>query len=453
MRKRICLFLLMFCLLLSACGPAAPEAGTSAPEEASTPAEPELPERERNWVEDIEFLRKEYKEQHADPFYFCSEEEFNWKLDQLIAKVGELSDSDIFYEMDAILHGMGDTHTKLSWDGYLPVCDQRLAANILMLNGRLYMGRYLEGYEQFEPYLLNEIVGVNGVDSLYLVSRGAELYEPYNWHTQTMFPAYPTFFDWVGCDYKDGYTFQILNDNREVESIEVPVVPLDKAAGPWVAPGDWDSIVFIKGGDQTAYYEGEDGGCIQWCIGAMFSPSSIRLYLNEVGKLMEEHPDCSKVAIDLRLCPGGNLDMSPFFENIRERSELLEGKEIYVLTWGNTASAATRMIAFFKDEFGAVTVGEPTGDFSSFFSRSDERYKHPTVLPHSQIKVQISDIWRDSAKLLEELDVSMIYDEYYGEDGRLYQWETCIQPDVFVHLDIEDLRQGKDTVMEWVLAQ
>lgn len=130
-----------------------------------------------------------------------------------------------------------------------------------------------------------------------------------------------------------------------------------------------------------------------------------------------------------------------------------EGKDIYVLTGGYTLSAATKMIAFFKDEFGAVTVGEPAGQFSSFFSRSEERYGDPTILPHSQIKVQISDRWRDSTELLEELGVEMVYDEYYNEDGRIYQWETCIQPDVFVHLDIEDLRQGKDTVMEWVLAQ
>ena len=56
-------------------------------------------------------------------------------------------------------------------------------------------------------------------------------------------------------------------------------------------------------------------------------------------------------------------------------------------------------------------------------------------------------------KLLEEMGVEMVYEEYYDEDGRLYQWETCIQPDVYVHMDIEDLRQGKDTVIEWVLAQ
>ena len=133
------------------------------------------------------------------------------------------------------------------------------------------------------------------------------------------------------------------------------------------------------------------------------------------------------------------------------RSGLLEEKQVYILTGGGTASSATRMIALLMDEFNAVTVGEPTAQFSSFFSRSGE--DSTSILPHSQIKFKISDLWRDSTKLLEEMGVEMVYEEYYDEDGRLYQWETCIQPDVYVHMDIEDLRQGKDTVIEWVLAQ
>lgn len=52
-----------------------------------------------------------------------------------------------------------------------------------------------------------------------------------------------------------------------------------------------------------------------------------------------------------------------------------------------------------------------------------------------------------------ELGVTSPFEEYYDGDGRLCAWETCIQPDVYVHMDIEDLRQGKDSVLEWVLAQ
>ncbi|MDE7282423.1 MAG: hypothetical protein K2N85_02380, partial [Lachnospiraceae bacterium] len=88
MKKGICLFLLTLCLLLSACASAekadtepalAPTIEVSTHEEISVPeepAEPELPQREKDWIEDIEFLREEYKTKHKDPFYFCSEEEF-----------------------------------------------------------------------------------------------------------------------------------------------------------------------------------------------------------------------------------------------------------------------------------------------------------------------------------------------------------------------------------------
>lgn len=468
MRKRIGLFWLAFCLLLTACAPAArpepepepdpaPAVEASAPEEipdAGESPEPELPQRDRDWVEDIEFLREAYKTRHTDPFYLCSEEEFDWRMDRLIVKVGELSDSGIFYELVAIIAGMGDTHTEVWWDGYPHLCDRAFAAYICKLNGKLYLWGYLEGYDQFEPYLLHEIVGVNGVDSLYIMRRATELYTPYNWYAEVEFPLFPTFFDWIGCDYKEGYTFQILNDNQEVESIEVPVVTLDEwTGGRLVRHKNVGSLVYLRGGDQVAYCEGKDGGCIQWCMGQLWYPSNTWFHLNEAGKLMEAHPDCKKLVIDLRNCPGGSADSLPFLEEIRKEAQLLEGKQIYVLTGGTTISAATRMIVFLKDEFGAVTVGEPTGQFSSFFSKSDERAKDPTVLPNSQITVTISDRWRDGPELLEEMGVAPVLEEYYNEDGRLYEWETCIQPDVYVHMDIEDLRQGKDSVLEWVLAQ
>lgn len=174
MKKRTCLFLLAFCLLLTACGPAAqPETDADPAPEVSTPegtlsepssvpedpAEPELSQREKGWLEDIEFLREKYKEKHADPFYFCPEEEFDWKLDRLSAQVGALSDSDIFFELSAIVAGMGDDHSLLQWDDPF---DRVFPVRAGLIDGRLYLTGYLEGYEQFAPYLLHEIVAVNG---------------------------------------------------------------------------------------------------------------------------------------------------------------------------------------------------------------------------------------------------------------------------------------------------
>lgn len=76
----------------------------------------------------------------------------------------------------------------------------------------------------------------------------------------------------------------------------------------------------------------------------------------------------------------------------------------------------------------------------------------PYVLPHSQIAVQLSNAWLDSENM-REYGVTPVYEEYYDENGRLYDWESGILPDVFVYQDIEDIRQGKDSVIQWILAQ
>ena len=92
---------------------------------------------------------------------------------------------------------------------------------------------------------------------------------------------------------------------------------------------------------------------------------------------------------------------------------------------------------------GAVTVGEPTGQFTSFFHMQSSLDK-PVVLPNSQISVMLSNSWWDGDPLVEV---------QYDENGKLYPWESMILPDVYVYQDIEDIRQGLDSVIEWVLAQ
>ena len=467
MKKKICLFLLALCLLLTACGSAdspaadpAPVPEVSVPEEPAAPEEsaapeeqPELSQRERDWIEDIEFLRDEIKRVHMDPFRFCPEEEFDHRVDQLTAKVGELSDNDIYYELYSLIASLGDNHTGVTASSPTPYLDKVFPAGVFPFDGKVYLTGYLEGCEQLAPYLLRELVAVNGVNMLYLQQKADSILTPYSWFSREYFPLLPSFFDWAGCDYKEGYTFQFLNDNQEVESVEVPVITVDEQnAGTWVRPEGWESITYIwwYGSDHVEYIGGKDGGCVQMCLGEVKYPSEIRRYLPEVVRLMEEH-NCNKLAIDLRACPGGHADQSGYIEEFRKEAQVLEGKQIYVLTGGYTASAATQLIAFFKSEYGAVMVGEPIGQFSSFFFR-DAETQAASILPHSGILVQIATAWWDSTEVLPELGIPPL-EEYYDEDGKPYEWENTILPDAFVYQDIEDIRQGKDSVIEWVLAQ
>ena len=462
MKKFLHFILAALCLLLTltACQTAPDsdsipeEPAVTEPEETPEPEpDPALSQRDRDWIEDIEYLRTEYKARHLDPFYLVSEAEFDWKVDQLISKVGQLSDWDIYFEITALIAGMGDLHTSVTppaslYDRQFPIGAKYFGDN------KLYLTVYMEGYDQFAPYLLHEIVSVNGIDITYLEQKAASLFNPFNhWSVKEGFSNYflPAFFDWAGCDYKEGYTIEFLNDNREVESIELPVITSeDVVSGTRIRHENWDALFSQKGKNWVEYYDGENGGYIDMSLDRLpFSaPSSLKLLAMEVNKRREAHPECGKLVVDLRLCPGGDaFDLVAFEENI----EMLRMEQVYVLTSGCSASAATATMAFFKQELGGVLVGEPAGQFPYMFHLSSSSLE-PAVLPHSQIIVYISDHWFDP-EYLEDIDWTPVVEAYYDEDGKLYPWESTILPDVYVYQDIEDIRQGKDSVLEWVLAQ
>jgi len=458
MKKKLCLIFVVFCLILiggcdsadnSASDPAPSIGETLVPEVLPTSA---LSQREQDWLEDIEFLREKCKTKHMDPFYLCSEEEFDWKLNQLAAGVGELSDDDITLEIISIIAGLGDPHTYATppqsfYDWMFPI-------EVQYFGNKLYLTAYMKDFEQFEPYLLHEIVAVNGVDITFLTEKANRLGNPFNiWFSRVCFPDYfffPAFFDWAGCDYKLGYTFQILNDNGEVKSVKVPVVSSDESKmGSWTYPEAWDALLYLKDGNWAEYLDGENGGCVYVSLAELMDKYSVKRLVQNTSELLETHPTCGKLVVDLRNTPGGN---AKFVECFQENAQLLEVEHTYVLTGGTTASAAMTFITYFKDEMGAVTVGEPTGQFTSMFHMQTSLDK-PTILPHSQISVMLSNAWWDAAKNMPELGVLPVFEEYYDENGKLYEWESTILPDVFVYQNIEDIRQGKDSIIKWVLEQ
>lgn len=468
MKKTIYLILLNLCLLITACGNMgsgeSPPTPTESPPEAVTsdasvlelealkpelPSEPALSQRQQDWSNDLNYLKRQYKMDHIDPFYYCSEEEFNWKLDQLAAKADDLNDIDIYFELAAIIAGMGDIHTLA-----IPpssVYDRMFPVYVRYWGDSLYLCGFQEGYEQFSDFQLHEIVAVNGVDITYLRKKVESIIAPFNiWYSKEYVGGcfLPALIDWVDCGYKNDYTLQILDENREVKSIELPVVSYeDYTAGIWVMPEAWDSLSYLKGGNWAEYLEGPNGGCVYMSFTEMMRnyEAPYQEFLEETAGVIHSHPECSKLVIDLRFHPGGIISTFNYF---RENINMLKApwiEQTYVITGGYTTSAAIRCAALFKDELNAVLVGEPTGQFTSFFAH---RITRTIVLPLSQLSIQVSTKWSDGKEL-----VAPIVEEYYDENDRLYEWENTILPDVFVYQDIKDVRQGKDSVLEWVFVQ
>ena len=477
MRKRVCLLLLTFCLLLSACPPAhqtgadtVPKPDASGEQQGASDGEifpesgsqeisdvetlsisadipvSELSERDRNWINDIHYLQNHYKKYHPDPFYLCSEEEFNQEIDWLCQHVDSLSDNDIFFELSAILAGMGDIHTNISlpdsfYDDLFPI-------GVSYFGGRLYLRFYLKGYEQFEPYLLREIVAVNGVDISYLEQKFESIINPDNtWVSRETFCTHyfiPAFFDWAGCGYQDGYTFQILDENQQVQSVEVPFVSsVEYEATPKVFPKSWAYLFDVEEGNRAEYHEGDNGGYVYINLEQMGSlaESHYQELFEKTADLLEAHPECNKLVIDLRNNPGGFMRVHNYLREDVQLIKALPIDQTYVLIGGYTMSAAMSCISLFKEELNAVTVGEPAGQFTSCFGYSS---RLNIVLPQSQLSVSVSTAWYEGDNFAGAV---------YDEDGRLYEWENTTLPDVYIHQDIKDIRQGKNSALEWILAQ
>lgn len=228
---------MLLCVLLSsAAGQSEPAPAPAEPERTGPEVVPEpgqiLSQREQDWIEDIGSLREGIRDRHMAPFYVCSER---------------------------------DAHMWMY--PYAPHYDRYFPVSAACFGSKLYLTSYLEGYEQLAPYLLHDIVAVNGVDIAYLNQKAAEVISPCNcWNAKESLPKeyfVPAFFDWAGCGCKEGYTFQILNDNQEVESVEIPTVTTEEREGvKRNYPENWESLFHLKGGEWAEYYEGENGGFV-----------------------------------------------------------------------------------------------------------------------------------------------------------------------------------------------
>lgn len=412
---------------------------------------PELSQREQDWREDFAYLKETLVEVHPDPFWCCSEEDFDWRIEHLASRVSGLTDSEIFFELMQIVGGLRDSHISFEYPAFLPL--DVIPIDMRYFDGHLYLCGYFPDYDQLAPYLLQEIVAINGIDITYIFQKHSNYADLNDWASRERLPSLlriPAFLDMAGCGYRDGYTFQFLNENREVVSVEMPVLSEEeyktaqgRSGGRLVRPENWDSLLYLQEERWAEHTAGENGGCVYVSVGEELL-SGTYLYsklIREAGEIARSHEDCSKLVIDLRPCYGGN---PTGIEQIREKiPELLEPgiEQAYVLTNGYTASAAITALAIFRDELGAVIVGEPTGQFSNVFGFS---FAPTYTLPNSQITMHIPNMKYIGPDIREV---------QYDENGKWYEWENTILPDVYVSQNIEDIRQGKDSVIEWVLAQ
>lgn len=253
----------------------------------------------------------------------------------------------------------------------------------------------------------------------------------------------PSFFDWVGCDCKEGYTFHILNEDNVLELVEVPAIPYTQDTNiACEAHPEGFSLPqsFLQADTNHAeYIEDERGGYVYLAFPDMhFGKRRVEVeeLLDDAAELLRAHPNC-KLVVDLRKNSGGDATFQRVTRNCIQTWKEFPMGQTYILTNGYMASASIDLITVFKEELGSITVGEPTGQYHGTFG--NRQYLH---LPNSKIDIVLADEWFPGLHP-EEHDKN--------PNGLPYVWQNTVLPDVYVPLDVEDLRQGKDSMVEWVL--
>lgn len=406
------------------------------PEQKITP-------REKDWQEDLDYFKEAYVKKHKDPFYYVSEEELDRQIEQLKEKIPELSDTDCYFELAKIVANLKDAHTSISPTEI--IYTRIFPISVRYFGDKLYLCGYYEEFKELKPYLLHEIVSVNGVDIRYLQKKAESVIDMTNtWRTKETFPSQyftPAFLEWAGCDSTNGYEFKLLDNEQRVVSVKMPTITQDATiSGVRVRPKNWEKLFFLGGESGVRLVEDEQGGaCVVVSFGSVLSNKSefYQELFRSAASLLTEHPE-AKLLIDLRHNVGGWYSDVGY---IRNNSDLLTASrkpQIYVAADGFTTSAAIDVLLFYKETLNALQIGEPTGQFSSYFMSAGGG----RTLPNSKIPFRISQGWQDAVTSKDPL---------YDETGKLYEWENTVLPDVYVSQTIKDIKAGKDSVIEWIL--
>jgi C-terminal processing protease CtpA/Prc len=145
-----------------------------------------------------------------------------------------------------------------------------------------------------------------------------------------------------------------------------------------------------------------------------------------LARLLDES-HARRLVIDVRRNQGGDLDRFRrlILPVVKSRSAINRKGGLFVITGPGTFSAATINALDLRNEANAILVGSPTGMRPNHYGEHAE-----FRLPHSAFRVSYST-------------------QYYrfGADT-----DSAVVPDQQIEPTWTDFRDGRDPVMEWILA-
>lgn len=430
-------------LLLVVLAAAAPAAATPTPGGAGLSAE-----WVGRWRTDIEFLRVELPEVHADAFHSAERSELDAAIDDLEAKLPELQQHEAIVELARIVARVGDGHTRLTLplgpgiefeQGHSSTPDPTLPSmRFHQLPVRLGIddrGPWIRRIDaRHRSAVGGRPVAIDGrpiaevMEAVApIVQRDNEMQVLHHLPERLVLPEV-LHARGVG-DSIDRSTWTVVTADGERIDLVLEAVPFGEEV-EWVdardgAPGP--TPLYLRHPDRNFWFTELPGRTVYCQFNVVYDTDdeTIRSFAERLVAYVAEHR-IERLILDLRANRGGNQGLALPFLHALIDSPVDETGRLFALVGRATFSAAMTFSLDLEKHTRVLFVGEPTGSKPNHYGDSRK-----ILLPETHLTVRASTLFWQS----------------HPRDHR--PW---IAPHFAVPLTAEDYAANRDPVVEAVLA-
>ena len=386
--------------------------------------------RNKKWVEDINFLSSELPQKHKNLFFQKNKEDFFNEIASLKMSIDSLSDYEIKLQIAKIVASIRDAHTSvpLNITILLPI-------ELYWFSDGLYVTATLPQYKEI---LYCKITKVNKLEIEEVIISLSSIisYENETYLKSQLpkyFPAIELLYDLGLVNDIDILELTFEDENKKTRTLELKSLPLrDWREKHSLINNDLvhsnNLPLYRKNSSKNYWFEYIDVASIVYfkynaCRDML--PIDMFTFCKNLLQFIEEH-DVEKLIIDLRNNFGGNSSLlTPFIEDIKNCDKINKIGKLFVIIGRETFSSALLNAFFFKKNTSAIFLGEPTGGKPNCYGEL-KRF----TLKNSGLTVCYST-------------------QYYKiiEDDTL----PSLLPDVNIALTIQDYVNNQDPCFEYII--
>ncbi|MGD0142937.1 MAG: hypothetical protein ABSC92_07250 [Rhizomicrobium sp.] len=375
------------------------------------------------WHADLQFLATELPRRHANAYFFISKDTFDAEVAALDRRIDTANADEIFVGLQQIVKSIGDGHTGVG----TPPPDRRvMPIEIARFGDDFRISAVGPGLESalgarllkvgdmpiadVWPRVLTltsqaELMALRQEDALVYLSRGYAL------HGLDVVPD------------RNHVLYTLQDDSGRVFDLDV------KGLAP-------DQSVDMKSGYSDAALRFQKKDAPFWCKALPENKAVYcgwRAYQDLAANAtamfaLIDRTHSTKLIIDMRDNGGGDntVGYAALVKPIEARPDLNRKGHLFVLIGPLTFSAAMNNAAQFADETNAILAGQTIGE-------RPNSYQEPRQfrLPNSHLVIRASTLYYEFRK--------------HGENA--------VRPAKEIIPTWDDVKAGRDPVMDWVLAQ